>query len=133
MKDETPYAVLLVDDIAGIRHLTRLALEEGNRFVVRGEADSGQSAVLEAERLQPDLVLLDLSMPGMTGLDVLPLLRAAAPGAAIVVHSGFGSPHTPRATQRLGAMGFVEKGVPPHVLRDRLLDILEGRASAVPS
>ena len=75
--------VLIVDD----HPLTRgalAALLQQNDFSVAGEAASGEEAIEVARALQPDLILLDLSMPGIGGLGALPLLREAAPGCEVV-------------------------------------------------
>jgi two-component system, NarL family, nitrate/nitrite response regulator NarP len=68
-----------------VRAAVRLAMDLHGGFVVVGEAADGATAVELARRHQPDLVVLDLVMPGQSGLDALPAVRAAAPGAAIVL------------------------------------------------
>ena len=77
--------VLLVDDVASVRAALRIAIEIDDRFSVVGEAGDGGSAVRQAEALLPDLIVLDVRMPGAGGLQAVPQLRAAAPGAAIVL------------------------------------------------
>ncbi|HET9692320.1 MAG TPA: EAL domain-containing protein [Acidimicrobiales bacterium] len=77
--------VLIVDDSAPLRAVLRIALEVDGRFEVAGEAGDGEAAVVAARALQPDVVLLDLVMPGTGGLAALPALRRACPGAQVVV------------------------------------------------
>src|SRR5689334_1906968 len=84
----TTVRVVLVDDTPSLRMLTRLALE-GTGFEVVGEAGDGLAGVNAVKQLQPDLVLLDLAMPVMDGLEALPLMRAAVPTVRIVIVSGF--------------------------------------------
>ena len=80
--------VLVVDDTPTLRMLTRLALA-GTGFEVVGEAGDGLAGLEQAKALQPDLVLLDLAMPVMDGLEALPLIRAALPQVRVVIVSGF--------------------------------------------
>ena len=85
-----PETILIVDD----HPLTRSALTallEQNGFSVVGDAADGEAAIQQARDLRPDLVLLDLSMPGMSGLDALPRLREAAPNAEVVVLTASGT------------------------------------------
>ena len=71
--------VFLCDDVADMRLLMRLTLEEVPDLKVIGEADNGDSALEAVAESQPDVVLVDLSMPGMAGLDLIPRLRERAP------------------------------------------------------
>jgi len=94
--------ILIVDD----HPLTREALSSllrAHGFDVAGEAADGATAVVEAARLRPDLVLLDLSMPGMDGLTALPQLRAAAPECEVVVLTASGTEANLLAAIRAGA------------------------------
>lgn len=84
-----PERVLIVDDHAGIRLILRAAALARDDFEVVGEAVDGYEAITCAETLQPDLVLLDVAMPGMDGLEALPRVRRAAPGARVVVLTAF--------------------------------------------
>lgn len=77
--------VLVVDDSLGIRAALRVALETDGRFEVAGEAADGPAALREAQRLRPELILLDLVLPGSNGLDVLTALREASPATEIVI------------------------------------------------
>lgn len=77
--------VLLVDDNTGVRSLVRQLFESEPDFEVSGEAENGHDAVQKAENLKPDLIILDLSMPVMTGLDAAPLLRKVVPDARIIL------------------------------------------------
>ena len=96
--------VVLVDDTADLRQLLRIALGRVG-FDVVGEAGDGAAGIEVAREQEPDLVVLDLSMPVMDGLEALPHIRAACPRAAIVVLSGFGANQmTERALAR-GADG----------------------------
>jgi signal transduction histidine kinase len=112
--------VLLVDDVADLRFLLRVVLDSDGGFDVVGEAGDGQTAVELCERLSPDVILLDLSMPTMDGLEALPRLRAAAPGAKILVLSAFERGRVGPSAADLGADAYVEKGTSPPEVVDAL-------------
>ena len=77
--------VLLVDDNPLVRSLVRQVFELHPDFEISGEAENGREAVEKAENLKPDLIILDLAMPVMTGLDAAPLLRKIVPDARIIL------------------------------------------------
>jgi len=79
--------VLLVDDLPDIRLVMRLLLEADGRAEIVGEAADGTEAVRLASELHPDVVVLDLRMPGMDGVSALPLIRDASPGTVVVALS----------------------------------------------
>ena len=79
--------VLLVDDDPFIRDLFATSLESAGGFEIVGEAGDAQSAVLAATRVEPDVVLLDHMMPGVTGIEILPELKRACPRARVLVVS----------------------------------------------
>ena len=76
--------ILVVDDNANIRHLLRVFVET-NGFKVCGEAENGADAIEKAKQLQPDLVLLDLTMPVMTGTEAAPILKRLMPQVKIIL------------------------------------------------
>lgn len=116
--------VLLCDDSPQIRELVRIVLElEGNEVV--SEAENGREAVDQAERLQPDVVLLDLSMPVMDGLEALPEIKRVAPEARIIVLSGFDNDRLVSQALALGADHYVPKGGDP----DEIVDAVAGKAA----
>jgi len=120
--------VLIVDD----HPLTRTALSsllEQSSFSVVGEAADGAEAVDRARELRPDLVLLDLSMPGTDGLEVLPRLRAAAPESEIVVLTASGTEENLLAAIRGGAAGYLLKSEPPERIAEFLEGVVKGEAA----
>lgn len=119
--------VVLVDDMAELRAMIRLTLERSGRFEVVGEAGDGRAAIAETERVQPDLVLLDVSMPVMDGLEALPHLRRVSPDSTIVMLSGFSEARLGADAEAGGAAAYLEKGLPPQALVDRLLEIVAAR------
>jgi DNA-binding NarL/FixJ family response regulator len=108
--------VLICDDIDAMRVLLGLVVGLGGDLRVVGEARDGNEAVVEAKRLQPDVILLDLSMPHRTGLDALPAIKQVAPGAQVIVFSGFVAATIEAEVLALGAARFIEKGVEPEVI-----------------
>jgi DNA-binding NarL/FixJ family response regulator len=113
--------VLIVDD----HPLTRDALATllaGNDFDVVGQASDGDEALDLAQELRPELVLLDLSMPGVDGLAALPRLREAAPESEVVVLTASGTEENLLAAIRGGAAGYLLKSEPP----DRIVEFLRG-------
>ena len=97
---------------------------EQNGFAVAGEAADGETAVRRAAELEPDLILLDLSLPGMNGLEALPQLRAAAPAAEVVVLTASGTEENLLGAIRAGAAGYLLKSEPP----ERIVEFLRGAA-----
>jgi DNA-binding NarL/FixJ family response regulator len=77
--------VLLVDDTPVVRSLVRHLIELEPDFEISGEAENGRDALEKAENLKPDLIILDLVMPVMTGLDAAPLLRKLLPNTRIIL------------------------------------------------
>ena len=118
-----PLRVVLVDDTPDIRLLLRAALEGGGGFEVVGAAGDGAAGVEVVAATRPDLVLVDLAMPVLDGLEALPALRRACPSAHLVVFSGFGSAAVEARTRAAGADAYLQKGLAPEDLRARLLAI----------
>lgn len=120
--------VLIVDD----HPLTREALAsllEQHGFEVVGEAGDGQEAIATAARLRPDLILLDLSMPGMNGLGALPLLREAAPECEVVVLTASGTEDNLLGAIRGGAAGYLLKSEAPERIAAFLRGVVRGEAA----
>jgi DNA-binding NarL/FixJ family response regulator len=101
--------VLLVDDHPMVRRALADALDDEDDLTVVGECADGSQAVEAAVRLRPDVVFMDVSMAGMDGLTATAALRAAHPGARVIVLTGEGSGVRPEA-EVAGAHALVPKG-----------------------
>src|SRR2546422_2506747 len=120
--------IVIVDD----HPLTREALASllgAHGLDVIGCASDGAEAIAEAARLQPDLVLLDLSMPGVDGLTALPRLREAAPDCEVVVLTASGTEENLLAAIRAGAAGYLLKTEPPERIAEFLDAVAHGEAA----
>jgi DNA-binding NarL/FixJ family response regulator len=120
--------ILIVDD----HPLTREALSSllgAHGFDVCGCASDGAEAILEAARLRPDVILLDLSMPGLDGLGALPRLREAAPDTEVVVLTASGTEENLLAAIRAGAAGYLLKTEPPERIAAFLDGVVNGEAA----
>jgi len=115
--------VLIVDDHPLTRDALAALLAQHN-FSVVGEAEDGEQAIEVARELQPDLILLDLTMPGIGGLGALPLLREAAPSCEVVMLTASVAEENLLAAIRAGAAGYLLKTEPP----DRIVEFLRGAA-----
>jgi DNA-binding NarL/FixJ family response regulator len=113
-----PLAVLVVDDSDVLRTVVSHYLDDESDLHVIASVGSAFEAVEHAQRLAPDVILLDHDMPGRTGLDVLPELRACSPSARIVVFSS--APDIRGDALERGADEFVGKESPFHEVADVL-------------
>ena len=121
-------SVLIVDDHPLTREaLGALLTQHG--FSVVGQASDGEEAIGSARRLQPRLVLLDLSMPGLSGLEALPRLREAAPGCEVVVLTASGTEENLLSAIRGGAAGYLLKSEPPGRIAEFLRGVARGEAA----
>jgi DNA-binding NarL/FixJ family response regulator len=120
--------VLIVDDHPLTREALAALLEQ-HGFAVAGQAASGEEAIVRAGELLPELVLLDLSMPGMDGLEALPRLRAAAPGCEVVVLTASGTEENLLGAIRAGAAGYLLKNEPPERIVEFLRGVARGEAA----
>jgi DNA-binding NarL/FixJ family response regulator len=112
--------VLVCDDVAAYRALMRYVLTEDPGIEVVGEAADGVAAVERAGELQPDVVLLDVSMPLLDGIDAIPAVLERAPAARVVALSGFGADRMAEAALAEGAVAYLEKGQDVQALRDAI-------------
>ncbi|MEY2419575.1 MAG: hypothetical protein QOG90_2255 [Actinomycetota bacterium] len=104
------WRVLLVDDARDIRVLLRRVFNADGSYEVVGEAVDGEAAIALADELTPDVVVLDLAMPVMDGLEALPQIRGRLPNAKIVVLSGFDGARMREPALLAGADAYIEKG-----------------------
>jgi two-component system response regulator NreC len=125
--------VLLADDHAVLRSGLRLLLTSQNEFEVVGEASSGTETLTLAEQLQPDLILLDLSMPALGGLDALPALRKLVPSARILILTMHDDPQYLRQALKHGASGYVLKKAADAELLSAMRGVLRGEVYVHPS
>lgn len=116
--------VIIADDAEILRSLLRRAIDRDERLEVVAEAANGREALEQVEALRPDVLLLDLSMPVLDGMEVLRLLAGSLP---VVVLTGYGEGDLGAQCRDLGARGFVEKGTPMLAICDLLVAAV-GRA-----
>jgi DNA-binding NarL/FixJ family response regulator len=102
-------SVFLVDDHTVVRQAVRLMLEAEEDIVVCGEADEADSALRDISGLKPDIALLDLKMPGKSGLSLTAAVAAASPRTATIIFTMYSNPSYVDAAIRAGACGYVLK------------------------
>jgi DNA-binding NarL/FixJ family response regulator len=120
--------ILLVDDHPITRGALAALLGQ-HGFSVVGEASDGAEAIELARRHRPELVLLDLSMPGMDGLEALPRLREVVPETEVVVLTASGTEENLLAAIRGGAAGYLLKSEPPERIAEFLRGVGHGQAA----
>jgi DNA-binding NarL/FixJ family response regulator len=103
------HRVLVVDDFAGFRDLICSMLSNRPALLVVAEASDGLEAVRNADELQPDLIVLDLSMPKLNGLEATQRIRTLSPKSKIIIASFESSTDFVREALRSGAAGYVIK------------------------
>lgn len=118
--------VLIADDHAVVREGVRHVLGAEHGFDVVGEAANGSEAIQLAESLMPDVVVLDLSMPDISGLDAASQIRARAPESRILVFSIHDHAEYVQQSERAGAQGYLRKDSTPAQLRDAIRAVHAG-------
>jgi DNA-binding NarL/FixJ family response regulator len=127
-------SVLIVDDQALVRAGFRMILEAEDDIDVVGEAANGQDAIAEALRLRPDVVLMDVRMPDVDGIEATRrLLGDDRPGAKVVMLTTFDMDEYVYDALQAGASGFLLKDVPPEQLVDGIRAVASGDALLAPS
>jgi DNA-binding NarL/FixJ family response regulator len=115
-----PIRVLLCDDAEGFRALMRSSLAGDPSIEVVGEAADGQEGVEATADLQPDVVLLDMTMPRMGGLQAIPRMRRQAPSASIIGLSSLSAARMAGPSMEIGAHAYLEKGTALDEIRDAI-------------
>jgi DNA-binding NarL/FixJ family response regulator len=123
--------VLICDDDAAMRNLLRVVIDLAPGVRIVGEAADGEVAIREASRLQPDVILLDLAMPVLSGLDALPRLRQCAVAAKIIVLARFSAATVADQMYALGAASYLEKGADPEAIVATIEHVVAGATAAV--
>jgi len=125
--------VVVADDHAVVRQGIRTVLASDERFEVVGEAGSGDEALALTTEHEPDVLLLDITMPGMTGLEVASRLREAAVPVRMLVLSMHDRPEYVLEAVRAGAHGYLLKDTGPRELREAVRAVHEGETYFSPA
>lgn len=118
--------ILIADDHEVMRRGVRGLLESHNEWAVCGEAFGGREAVVKSRELRPDLIIMDINMPGLTGIAAAQQIRRENPLAKILFFSVHESAQTVREVINAGAQGYVAKSRAGHDLVDAVRNVLEG-------
>ncbi|MEU9858864.1 response regulator transcription factor [Streptomyces sp. NPDC047974] len=129
---DKPIRVLLVDDHQVVRRGLRTFLEVQDDIEVVGEAADGAEGVARAEELRPDVVLMDIKMPGTDGIEALKRLRALANPARVLIVTSFTEQRTVVPALRAGASGYVYKDIDPDALAGAIRSVHAGHVLLQP-
>lgn len=121
--------LLLVDDQPTVRQGLRMRLSLEPDIQVVGEAEDGAAAIALARSVQPDVVLLDVEMPGMDGFSAAAVLRSLIPASAIIMLSIHDTVHACQQAQEVGAAAFVPKHAADGLLLDTIRRAVHTRAA----
>ncbi|MBD9469612.1 response regulator transcription factor [Pseudoxanthomonas sp. PXM01] len=124
---DVPARVLVVDDHPVLRSGVAALLEDRTDVVLVGEASNGQEAITAFRTLRPDVVLMDLQMPGTNGLDAILAIRAEHPGARIIVLTTYHGDSQAVRALKAGAMGYLLKSGLRTELVDAILNVHRGQ------
>jgi DNA-binding NarL/FixJ family response regulator len=120
-----PIRVLLCDDAEAFRALMRSSLAEDPSIEIVGEAADGLAGVEATAELQPDVVLLDMSMPRMGGLQAIPKMRRRAPRTSIIGLSSLSAARMAAPSKEIGAHAYLEKGTELAAIRAAIHEAAE--------
>jgi two-component system invasion response regulator UvrY len=129
---ETPIRIMLVDDHSIVRAGFRRLLEQQPNYHVVAEAGDAENAYALFVEHEPDVVVLDLSMPGVSGLDLVRRMTVRRPSARILVFSMHEDASLAERAIQLGARGYVTKSSAPEVLASAVADMMAGRVAFSP-
>jgi NarL family two-component system response regulator LiaR len=130
---ETRVRVLVVDDHAIVRKGIRALLSEAEGFEVVGEASTGQEAVLRAQETHPDVILMDVLMPGMDGIEATRLITSRQPKTRILVLTSFAADNKVFPAIKAGALGYLLKDSSPEELVRAIRQVHRGEPSLHPT
>lgn len=119
--------ILIVDDHEIFRKGLRSVLEPRAEFEICGEATNGLEAVERAKQLQPDVILMDISLPQIDGLEATGIIRSQLPNTQILILSQHDSPYMLSAARKVGASAYVTKSQVSQCLLAALEGLLHGR------
>jgi two-component system chemotaxis response regulator CheY len=109
-------SVLIVDDNAFVRKALCEMFKREEGFDVCGDAENGREAIVKAQQLHPDLIVLDLSMPVMNGLDAARVLKRLMPAVTLIMYSAFGDRYVQHQARLIGVAALISKAAPPAAL-----------------
>jgi DNA-binding NarL/FixJ family response regulator len=115
--------VYICDNYGALRDLMRFALEDDARVQVIGEAEDAITCVRELPEAKPDVLILDLRMPGVTGLEAVPDIRAASPDTRIVIYSQYIDDKTAKELEQAGVEAWLRKDEDLSELRATVLNV----------
>lgn len=130
MTRERPVSLYLVDDHGIVRAGVRALLRADDRLTVVGEAETGEEALAQAPALAPDVVLLDLSLPGLGGIETAEALRRTLPATRLVALSMHEDPEYVQRWFEAGGHGYVPKSSAERALVDAILAVVRGERYA---
>jgi DNA-binding NarL/FixJ family response regulator len=122
-------SVLIVDDSAAIRHGLCELFKRESDFEVCGEAENGKQAIEWAQKLRPDLIVLDLSMPVMNGFDAARILKRLMPTVPLIMYSAFGDRFAEHQARLIGISEVVSKSEHGSVLIHKARGLLYSTAA----
>jgi len=131
--DKTSIRVLIVDDHAVVRKGVKALLDEVENIVVIGEASNGAEAVDQAEKLNPDVILMDLEMPVMDGVEAISQITSQQERARIVALTSFATDDKVFPAIKNGALGYILKDSEPNKLIEAIQQVHKGEPSLDPS
>lgn len=129
----SPIQILLADDHAVLRAGLRLLLSKEEGFLIVGEASSGLETIDLAQRQKPDLILLDVSMPALGGLEAISMLRKVAPETKILILTMHDDPQYLRQALKSGASGYVLKKAADVELLSAIKAVMNGEIYVHPA
>ena len=125
--------LLLADDHAVVRSGLRMLLEAQPDMTIIGEAETGQEAIRRVAELSPDVVLMDIEMPGMNGIEATRRIKASAPAAAVLALTMYEDDQYFFEMLRAGASGYVPKRAAPDELVSAIRAVSRGEVFLYPS
>lgn len=127
-----PIRVLVVDDEALVRHALRVFISSDSRTTLIGEAVDGHDAISQCEERRPDVVVMDIHMRGMNGIDATAAIARGFPEVKVLALTTFSSERYVVAALRAGASGYLVKDTVPDALVTAVVDVHEGRSALSP-
>jgi DNA-binding NarL/FixJ family response regulator len=122
-----PITILIVDDHKLVREAWAMILNSDERFQVVGGCPNAESAVMQVKDLRPNIVIMDINMPGMNGIDAVPLIRKFSPATKILGVSLYTFPDVARKMMQAGASGYVTKNSSREELVHAIIEVMKGK------